>query len=152
MGRTLLTARRGAKMHLGGESPTTAAQRLLLLPAGRTSGVLMGAHYRAVKEMRGPVELSSLISLALKFAEHARPYARGRPAAEPIPGGAPRSETLREIAPRRAGSQYPENDLGASLTRGLAVTHIAPTSRDRREQRSARLPNCICYPSPSSIS
>jgi len=83
------------------------------------------------------------IRFGLHVGENAIPCAVASPAIEPIRAGLPRAVALREIAPRRAGAQFPQD----AIDDHPMVTPLAPALliHDVENARSLGLPQAQIF-------
>lgn len=91
-------------MNFGGQAGAGARHRLGGLTAGGVGSVGMHPHRGAINHHGFVVPIYTA-----EGAPYCRPQTRFGPSAKPIIHGLPSPEHLRQIAPWRAGAQYPQD-------------------------------------------
>jgi hypothetical protein len=100
-----------AHMQLGAKATATAPKRLFLLPAPRSSGVLMRTNDGTVDEVDRPIEPAFAIGLALQGDEETLPDASASPAREPTGDRLPGSIVWWQVTPGSSCRQDPKHAI-----------------------------------------
>lgn len=101
-----ITERVTGQMNFGGETGAGAGHRLGGLTAGRIGPVSMHAHGGAIDHAVFVVAVPRA-----QTGQHRRPQAVFGPRAKPVVDALPWPEGGRQVAPRRASAQYPQDGL-----------------------------------------
>jgi hypothetical protein len=139
--RERLASALGAGVNLGGEATPGAAECLTRLPAGGAGRVLMRSNNGAIHEVRVPIHPAGQIGVALHSGQHLGPDTRGGPAAEAIPSGAPAAEPLRQVTPRCASAEYPQD---RAQNRAVVTGGASGLRPLWRKQERNELPLRVC--------
>jgi len=100
-----------AQVDLSTEAAAASAQRLARLTSLGTCSMLVSAHTRAVEEVERPVQLAKAVSELPQGSQDALPDTSAPPAVEAAGDRVPGTEALRQIPPRSAGRQNPEDTI-----------------------------------------